>query len=134
MSRREFDKKTSVVIIKRATVNGVVRCEECHGEAMRHHIDHTDPDAMQIDKSKKLTAEEGRLLCIPCHKEKTRKDVADIAKAKRREAAHLGAKTAPKMQGRAFVPTIKQARATRPIEKFSALPPRSLYCTKEPAR
>jgi 5-methylcytosine-specific restriction protein A len=33
-----------------------------------------------------------RPLCTPCHRLKTKDDVADIAKAKRREAAHLGAR------------------------------------------
>jgi hypothetical protein len=29
-------------------------------------------------------------LCGPCHKAKTRKDVANIARAKRRERKHIG--------------------------------------------
>src|SRR4051812_42415886 len=33
-----------------------------------------------------------RPLCVPCHRLKTRGDVADIARAKRREANHIGAR------------------------------------------
>jgi 5-methylcytosine-specific restriction endonuclease McrA len=33
-----------------------------------------------------------RPLCVPCHRLKTRGDVGDIAKAKRRHAAHIGAR------------------------------------------
>jgi hypothetical protein len=94
-NRREFTKAVKVEIIKRAIPQGTRAppwCEKCDAMAYRFEIDHRDPDAMQIDKSKPLTAAEGWLLCIPCHSEKTAKDVADIAKAKRREASHLGAK------------------------------------------
>ncbi len=97
MSRREFSKAVKLQIIKRATPAGTLAppwCEECGSMAFKWAIDHIDPDAMQIDKSKPLTAADGQLLCLPCHAEKTKADVADIAKAKRVEAAHLGAKAA----------------------------------------
>ena len=94
MARREFMKAVKVQIIKRAIgSSGFAHCEACgqstHG---RFAIDHINPDGMQIDKSKPLTAADGQLLCLPCHDEKTKSDVSDIAKAKRVEAAHLGAK------------------------------------------
>ena len=60
--------------------------------AFKFAIDHVNPDAMQTDKSNPLTAAEGQLLCLPCHAEKTKADVSDIAKAKRVEAIHLGVK------------------------------------------
>ena len=97
MARREFTKAVKVEIIKRATPAGTLTppwCEQCGAMAHKWAIDHIDPDAMQTDKSKPLTAAEGQLLCLPCHDEKTKADVADIAKAKRVEAAHLGAKPA----------------------------------------
>ena len=96
--RRNFTRAVRVEIIKRATVASLnyrmPHCEKCNSQCAKQafEIDHRDPDAMQIDKSKPLTAADGWLLCLPCHDEKTAKDVADIAKAKRREAAHLGAK------------------------------------------
>ena len=123
-NRREFTKAVKVEIIKRARVNAVIRCEKCAVDVRGSwHIDHIDPDAMQIDKSEPLTAEEGQLLCLPCHDEKTRKDVADIAKAKRREAAHLGARRPRQpMKGGG---TLKGP--SRKHEGRAALPPRSLF-------
>lgn len=92
MNRREFTKAIRVQIIKRATgANGQQYCEECGCLAKRFQIDHTDADALQTDKGRKLTADEGRLLCEPCHLEKTKVDVKVIAQAVRREARHIGA-------------------------------------------
>ncbi len=97
--RREFTKAVKLEIIKRTMDPdhggpGYAKCEKCRAPVVKFAIDHIDPDAMQTDKSKPLTAAEGQLLCLPCHDEKTKADVADIAKAKRVEAAHLGAKPA----------------------------------------
>lgn len=96
MARREFTTPVRAAIIKRATKNGVQYCEECGCLARRFEIDHTDADALQLDKSRKLTADDGKLLCAgpnSCHARKTRDDVANIARAKRQEAAHIGAKS-----------------------------------------
>lgn len=96
MSRREFTKAVKVEIVRRASnilPSGFkyAACEKCKMDARgRFVIDHIDPDALQTDKSRPLTAEEGQLLCLSCNKEKTAQDVKDIAKAKRREARHLG--------------------------------------------
>lgn len=102
MARREFTRAVKVEIVKRATREyppGTKQqwCEKC-GQLCTgfFDIDHRDPDAMQIDKGRKLTADDGWLLCSrrpdSCHAEKTAKDVADIARAKRLEASHLGVK------------------------------------------
>lgn len=88
MSRKEFSKAVKVACIKRATVNGIVYCDECHALAKRYEIDHKDADALTGEP----TLENARLLCIPCHREKTAKDINAISEAKRREAKHLGAK------------------------------------------
>ena len=125
MARREFTKAVKVQIIKRAGMNHIVaNCEKCGLPARQFEIDHRDPDAMQIDKSRKLTADDGWLLCIPCHAEKTAKDKADIAKAKRREVAHLGARRSkqpfPKSQQ-----TLRGPKRTH--EGRPSLPPRKLY-------
>src|SRR6185312_16683033 len=91
-----FQRSVRVSIIKRATKSlpsgfSYVCCERCGMDARgRFVVDHIDPDALQIDKSRTLTAEEGQVLCDPCNKVKTAQDVINIAKAKRIEARHLG--------------------------------------------
>ncbi len=57
-----------------------------------YECDHDDPDGLTGEP----TFENARILCIPCHVEKTKDDVALIARAKRREAYHLGAFIPPK--------------------------------------
>lgn len=101
--RREFNKSVKAEIFRRATVDGSTHCEACGLAVKKWHYDHINPDALQIDKSKKLTANEGQLLCVDCHAEKTGEDVKKIAKAKRQEAKHIGA-TLPEgtMQSRPF--------------------------------
>jgi hypothetical protein len=121
--RREFTKAIKVAIIKRCSWGfGNIdkpHCEKCGAMTLRFEIDHRDPDAMQIDKSKQLTAAEGWLLCIPCHSEKTKKDVADIAKVKRIEARHLGATT-----NKAKIPSPPKApRLTDKLDSIRALGP-----------
>lgn len=117
MSRREFTKPVRVEIIRRAEVPTGFRCEECGCIVASGEVDHKDADGLQIDKTRKLTAEDGQFLCIPCHREKTRNDVKVIAKAKRIEARHLGATTPKqKIASRGF------PRKPRP-EKIG-LPPR----------
>ena len=94
MARREFSRSVKAQIVHRAmNADGQIVCEGCGLVLGKkpYHIDHTDPDAMQIDKSGKLTADDGKLLGVDCcHKPKTKIDVKNIAKAKRREAKHLG--------------------------------------------
>lgn len=92
--RREFTQGVYAQIVKRAmNEDGFVVCEGC-GLVLgnkKYQIDHTKPDALEIDKSRKLTADDGKLLGQACcHAEKTRADVAVIAEAKRREAKALG--------------------------------------------
>jgi hypothetical protein len=59
-----------------------------------------------------------RPLCRPCHRLKTRGDASDIAKAKRREAAHVGALAKPSsIKSRGFAARQPQARATTPLTK-----------------
>ena len=119
MARREFTKPVRVAIIKRATAaNGVVYCESCGLPAKRWHIDHTDADALQTDKSGKLTAEDGKLLCAEapgtCHYKKTfKKDIPAIAQAKRREAKAIGAtRPAGKIKSAGFTPTEPKKHAS----------------------
>ena len=100
MTRREFTKAMKAEMLRRAMdENGRVRCESCGLDVTGKPIefDHTIPEAMILDKTRPLTAADGKLLGQKCcHRApggKTAKDVADIAKAKRREAAHGGFKT-----------------------------------------
>jgi len=119
MTRRNFDRATRVAIIKRATIDGVIRCERCGLATRRFEIHHKIADALEIDKSRKLTPADGELLCKDagresCHGRQTAEhDVPAIAKAKRREAAHIGA-TRPKqsIHSRGF-PPVPRSHADR---------------------
>ena len=116
MARREFTKKVYAEIVKRAMQpNGDIACEGCGlilGKKP-YHIDHIKADALEIDKSAKLTAKDGQLLGVDCcHKEKTKQDVAVISEAKRREEKHLGMKR-PSSK---LTKTIKEPkRLTKPL-------------------
>lgn len=101
MNRREFTTAVRTAIIKRATnPESIVICEECGLPTKKYQIDHTKADGLEVDKRRRLTVDDGKLLCQDlgrksCHGQKTATDVAVIAKAKRKEAAKLGAKPAP---------------------------------------
>lgn len=86
MSRREFPKKVQRDAFVRAAGN----CEGCGARLTlgKFAYDHVNPDGLTGEP----TLENCQVLCDPCHKAKTRKDVADIARAKRREDAHRGIK------------------------------------------
>lgn len=116
MNRREFTKAVRVQIIKRATgANGQQFCEECHALAKRFEVDHVTADALETDKSRKLTAEDGRLLCKPCHLEKTKQDVPAIARAVRREARNLGAH-------KSRTPMPQRPKKEKPPKRFDRTP------------
>lgn len=92
-NRREFSRTVKFEIIRRAQVSGQITCEGCGLVlgAKRFEIDHTIPDALAVDKSRPLTAADGKLLGLDCcHKPKTAVDVGVIAKTKRVAARHLG--------------------------------------------
>lgn len=95
MARKEFSRSIKVAVIKRATVDGKTFCEECGALAKRWEIDHVRADGLLGE----ATLENAKLICKPCHLEKTAQDVKSIAQAKRREAIHLGVrKTKPQRQ------------------------------------
>lgn len=95
MARQEFSKKVYAQIVMRATVDGQITCEGCGlllGKKP-YQVDHIIPDAMRVDKSNPLTADDGQLLGQDCcHAPKTKQDVKNIAKAKRVEAKDKGIK------------------------------------------
>ena len=117
--RRNFDKKTKVVIIKRATIGGQQWCEKCGALAKKFEIHHLREDALEIAKSSKLTAENGALWCEPCHDEHTRKfSMPAVALAKRQEAAALGAERPNKQKIQAKA---KASRSTFKQDQIRAL-------------
>lgn len=111
MTRQNFPRQVKVDCIKRATRNSVAYCEECGDPAKRFQIDHIDPDGL----TGKPVLENAMLLCIGCHSIKTAKDVANIARAKRREALHLGAKRAKGNIKSAGFPPSKPKREKLPM-------------------
>jgi hypothetical protein len=132
MARREFTRDVRAQIVIRATTaSGHVACEGC-GLVLgkrKYEIDHTKPDAMEVDKRRKLTADDGKLLGVECcHKAKTAQDVKVIAKAKRVEAKHLGTKAQPRVpiKSPGFAPAGKQNRAATP-SKLAGLPRPELF-------
>lgn len=93
--RREFPDRIRAQIIKRAmNERGLPVCEGC-GAVLKlkaYEIDHKIPEALVVDKTKELTAQDGQLLGACCHRGedgKTKADMGIIAKAKRRERKHL---------------------------------------------
>lgn len=117
MARSNFSTAIKVACIKRATVNGVLICELCRLPAKKGDIDHINPDGL----TGKPTLENARFVCKPCHKAKTAVDVAAIAKAKRREARHIGAKS-PK----GTIPaSVKPAAPVK--DRIGRLPPRAMF-------
>lgn len=93
--RREFPDRIRAQIVKRAMNDrGLPVCEGC-GAVLKPkvwEVDHKIPEALVVDKSKELTADDGQLLGPCCHRGeggKTNADVARIAKAKRQERGHL---------------------------------------------
>lgn len=131
MSRREFTPTVYAQIVRRAILpSGEIACEGCGLVLGKkpYHVDHTKPDGLEIDKSRKLTADDGKLLGVECcHAPKTKTDVAVIAEAKRREAKNLGMK---KPAG-----NIKSAgfpKAAKPKREMPSMAPRSLYALWRP--
>jgi 5-methylcytosine-specific restriction endonuclease McrA len=121
MKRLNFTQRVQVEIIKRATRHNVIYCEEasCERPCTKFEIDHTVADALVVQK-RALKAADGKLLCIPCHKAKTKIDRKVIAKAVNTEARHLGAEKPNK----ASIPS--REKPERPVTKPS-LPPRQLF-------
>jgi len=83
--RKEFSTKTKALAFQRA--NG--RCEECGFRLTpgKFHYDHIRADGLLGDNYLSNCA----VLCVICHRDKTREDVARISKALRVQARHIGA-------------------------------------------
>ncbi|MHC2016361.1 HNH endonuclease signature motif containing protein [Methylobacterium sp. CM6247] len=117
-SRTEFSKAVRRAAWARAggecerILEGGIRCG-CPLTPGKHAYDHVIPDQMGGEP----TLENCQCLCSPCHTEKTRQDVADIAKAKRRQDNHLGIRPPTRLQGRGFQKFAPQRSATRSCPK-----------------
>jgi hypothetical protein len=59
-----------------------MHCEECGALAVEYQIDHIISEAV-ARRRRQLTKEDGRLLCLVCHKAKTERDAGILARAKR---------------------------------------------------
>jgi 5-methylcytosine-specific restriction protein A len=83
--RKEFSDRTRALAFQRA--NG--RCDECGIRLQTGRIayDHKIPDGLTGAND----LHNCHVLCIECHKQKTRSDVGRIAKAKRQYAREIGA-------------------------------------------
>jgi hypothetical protein len=123
--RKEFSRAVKVARLRHATgADKIVRCEGC-GVMMKpgqFAFDHDDPDGLMGEP----TFDNCRVLCVSgedsCHGRKTKLDQADIARAKRREAAALGAKPAPRQK---IAQRGKPAKAPR--DRLEMPPRRNLY-------
>jgi 5-methylcytosine-specific restriction endonuclease McrA len=119
MSRREFPQKVKVAVLKRAGAAGFLICEQCGGFAKQFQIDHVRPDGLGGEP----TIENAQLLCKACFDVKNPADASAIARAKRLEAADLGARAKAKIPAGPSSLSTKPRRDPKPT-----LPRRSLYC------
>jgi 5-methylcytosine-specific restriction protein A len=121
MARQEFTRKTMRQALERAAgrCEGLLpsgeRCP-CMLTKAKYHFDHNIPAELGGDNS----IENCRVLCVPCHAEKTAKrDIPLIARAKRVSDRHNGIKPArTKIRSRGFQKTPPQRNASRPVEKW----------------
>lgn len=124
MPRREFTKATRGAVIKRATRDDVIYCEDCSLPCKRFQIDHIRADGLLGEP----VLENAQLLCEVCFGVKNPADASAIARAKRIEARHIGAD-----RPKSSIPSRpKQARPVR--DKPPPLPRKPLFAPKETAQ
>ena len=95
MIRIAFSNATKRVIERRATdMAGRKWCEQCGAECLSradYEIDHCVAEGIRPANDNNrvpLTADDGKLLCLKCHDQKTKRDVFEIAKSKRMGKKH----------------------------------------------
>jgi Zn finger protein HypA/HybF involved in hydrogenase expression len=92
MIRIAFSTASQRAIERRATdMKGRIWCEQCGAECLSRadfEFDHVIPEGVRAGDRLALTADDGRLLCLRCHERKTKKDVTEIARAKRLSHKH----------------------------------------------
>lgn len=120
--RREFSRSIKVAVIKRATRDGVVYCETCKLPTKGGwQIDHVRADGLLGEP----VLSNASLICEPCWRTKNPSDTTKIARAKRREAVHLGVRSdTPKIPAD---PNALRSKRRPSHEGRSGLPPRSMY-------
>lgn len=113
MKRDEFTRKTKA----RAFERSLGYCEYCKARLQvgKFHYDHEIPAALGGSND----LENCKVACEACHGVKTTKrDVPQIAKAKRQQARHIGANDAPKMRSSGFPKRPAQNRASKQLNKW----------------
>jgi hypothetical protein len=123
LARREFTKAVKVEILKRSIVDGtrLFWCEQCHAMVASGEIHHIRQDAMEIDKSVRLTAADGQFLCKDCHAEITKQQAPVMAKVKRIEAKHLGLKKPSTLKSAGFPKKVRAHSGRSPPDGLSQL-------------
>jgi hypothetical protein len=116
--RREFPKAVKVAVIKRATRDGVTYCEGCGEIAKKWRIDHIRADGLLGEP----VYENAQLLGPCCYAAKDAADTKAIAKAKRREAKHLGA-----VRAKGAIKSGGFSKTARTHAGRQGLPPRAMF-------
>ena len=111
-NRNEFSRAVKRDIAKRAERPTGFQCEAegCGLIVARGEIHHVNQDAMELDKKRKLTAEDGLFLCKPCHDAISGKQQTVLAKVLRQEADHLRIVKPPEIQGGPMATTERAAK------------------------
>jgi 5-methylcytosine-specific restriction protein A len=84
--RTEFSAKIKILAFERSGGH----CESCSAKLFPGNVefDHVNPDGL----TGTATLDNCAAVCRACHKTKTKSDLANIARAKRREKNHIGIK------------------------------------------
>jgi len=92
-NRQNFTRAVLVEMAKRCTrPDGQMACERCGAIGVRLEAHHRIMDAMKSSEAKKrkLTADDGEMICVPCHQPETSRQRKELARAEASEARHLG--------------------------------------------
>lgn len=117
IKRLEFSKPVKIEMFRRAGGPDDLHCEGCNLRLMGksfeydHQIEEWERQNIAAGLREPLTAEDGKLLCIPCHDEKSGKKTGERARGKRLivKAAKAKPKRSAQIRSKGF-PT-KEERA-----------------------
>jgi hypothetical protein len=114
--RQNFGRGAKREIAKRA-VNaiGVPCCENCGATGVPREFHHLEQDAMKTPEAKqrKLTAADGALWCVPCHRPESKKQAAVLAKVEAVEARHWLPRKPSTLRSRGFAPPAAKDRSLK---------------------
>ena len=125
--RQEFTRGVANEIAERArNAIGAKICEWCLAVTAERQLHHLEQDAMKSADAKKkpLTARDGVMLCLPCHKLVNREQAVVFNKSERVRARFNGVERKPKGNAKLAAASPRR-RATTPVEK--SLPRRPLF-------